>query len=175
MNLKSTIIGTTSLVVLLTAGAAQSLTGTNTVTSDDVVNDSLIGADIKNESLTGSDLENNSVAGADILNESLRSADIQNESVTGSDIANNSLTGSDVQESTLNLQPTWQDLELKDGAAAYGDPPGPRFAKDASGFVHIEGTVNLGTDPFGVQFDAADLHAARSGRSPARTRSAADS
>ena len=112
-NFRSTIIGFATLIVLLTAGAAQSLTGTNTVTSDDIVNDSLIGADIKNESLTssdianesltGADLSNNTVAGADVLNESLRGADVNSESLTGSDVANGSLTGSDVNESTLTL------------------------------------------------------------------------
>lgn len=76
MRNRSAILGYAVLTLILTAGAAQGLAGTNTVTSDDIVNESLTSADVKNEALT--------------------SSDIRNESLTGSDIRNGSLTGSDV-------------------------------------------------------------------------------
>ncbi len=76
MRNRSAIIGYAILTVILTAGAAQGLAGTNTVTSDDIVNESLTSADVKNESLTSSDIKNESIRGSDILNGSLTSSDI---------------------------------------------------------------------------------------------------
>ena len=59
MNLKSTVIGSTLLVVLLTAGAAQSLSGSNTVTSDDIVDRTIVANDIQcDESDSGTENSN---------------------------------------------------------------------------------------------------------------------
>lgn len=66
MNIRSTILGTTALVVLLTAGAAQSLTGTNTVDSGDIVDGTIKNIDIKPSTITGSRILNNSLTGADM-------------------------------------------------------------------------------------------------------------
>lgn len=66
MNLKSTLIGSTMLVVLLTAGAAQSLSGSNTVYTDDIVNGQVYGGDLANSAVTGSKIYNNTVTGTDV-------------------------------------------------------------------------------------------------------------
>lgn len=66
MRNRSAIIGYVALTLILTAGAAQGLSGTNTVTSDDIVNETLKSADVMNGSLTGSDIRNKSLTGADI-------------------------------------------------------------------------------------------------------------
>lgn len=65
MRIRSAIIGYAALTLILTAGAAQGLAGTNTVTSDDIVNESLTSADVKNEALTSSDIKNGSLRTSD--------------------------------------------------------------------------------------------------------------
>ena len=65
MRNRSAIIGYAALTLILTAGAAQGLAGSNTVTSDDIVNESLRSADVKNESLTSSDIKNGSLRTSD--------------------------------------------------------------------------------------------------------------
>jgi len=82
MNIRSTIIGTTLLVVLLTAGAAQSLSGSNTVFSDDIVDGTVTHADIKANSIGGSRLLDNAVTGGKILDSTVTGADV-NESSLG--------------------------------------------------------------------------------------------
>lgn len=81
MKIRSAVIGYAALTVILTAGAAQGLAGTDTVFSDDIVNETILSQDVKNEALT--------------------SSDIKNESLRSSDILNNSLTGADINEATL--------------------------------------------------------------------------
>jgi hypothetical protein len=66
MKLRSAIIGYAALTVLLTAGAAQGLAGTNTVTSDDIVNESILSSDIKNEQIRSSDILNGQVSVYDL-------------------------------------------------------------------------------------------------------------
>ena len=62
MRNRSAIIGYAMLTVILTAGAAQGLAGTNTVTSDDIVNESILSSDIKNEQIRSSDILNGQVS-----------------------------------------------------------------------------------------------------------------
>jgi hypothetical protein len=54
---KSAIVGYIALIVLLSAGAAQGLSGSDTVYGGDVVNGTLSGADIRDNSLTGTDVK----------------------------------------------------------------------------------------------------------------------
>jgi hypothetical protein len=66
---KSTLahsLGYAALTVVLTAGAAQSLSGSNTVFSDDIVNGQVYGGDIASSAITGSKVYDNSLTGADI-------------------------------------------------------------------------------------------------------------
>jgi hypothetical protein len=66
MNIRSAIIGTTLLVVLLTAGAAQSLSGSNTVFTDDIVNGQVRNEDIAANAIGGGRVNDNSLTGADV-------------------------------------------------------------------------------------------------------------
>jgi hypothetical protein len=75
----ASIVGYVVLVVILTAGAAQSLTGTNTVDSGDIIDGTINTRDLKAGSIAGSRLLNNGITGSKILNDSLTGADI-NES-----------------------------------------------------------------------------------------------
>jgi hypothetical protein len=56
-NFSSVVVGFAFLVVLLSAGAAQSLSGTNTVDSGDIKNGTIVGADVSDNSLTGTDIK----------------------------------------------------------------------------------------------------------------------
>jgi len=66
MRTRSTILGFATLIVLLTAGAAQSLSGSNTVFSDDIVDGTITTPDLKTGALSGSKILDNSVTGTDI-------------------------------------------------------------------------------------------------------------
>jgi len=65
-NRLSTVLGFGILTVLLMAGTAQSLAGSNTVFSDDIVDGTIGHADVKANSLGGSRILNNAVTGADV-------------------------------------------------------------------------------------------------------------
>ena len=65
------VFGYAALTVLLSAGAAQSLTGSNTVFGDDIVDGTITTPDLKNGALSGSKILDNSVTGLDVNEASL--------------------------------------------------------------------------------------------------------
>lgn len=85
------ILGYTALTVILTAGAAQSLTGSNTVFGDDIVDGTITTPDIKANSIGGSRLLDSAVTGRKIFD----------GTITSSDVADNSIGGVDIRESTF--------------------------------------------------------------------------
>lgn len=108
--------------LVLGGGSAVALSGSNTVFSDDVVDNQVYSADVRDDTQTGgglaaadlkagsvgtSEVADNSVHTADITNNDIRSGDIRDDNFAGgglqsSDIVDNSLSGVDVEESTLN-------------------------------------------------------------------------
>lgn len=60
------LLGYTALIVILTAGAAQSLSGSNTVFSDDIVDGAIYNPDIHDRAVTGAKVANDSLTGSDI-------------------------------------------------------------------------------------------------------------
>lgn len=66
MSIRSSAIGLAAVVVLMGAGAAQSLTGSNTVFGDDIVDGTITTPDLKNGALSGSKILDNSVTGTDV-------------------------------------------------------------------------------------------------------------
>lgn len=66
MRTRSTILGYVVLVLLLSAGTAQGLAGTNTVTSDDIVDGTISTLDLKTGAVSGSRILDNSVTGTDV-------------------------------------------------------------------------------------------------------------
>jgi len=114
MSLRSTIAGATLLVVLLTAGAAQSLSGSNTVTSDDIVDFSIVATDIKTAA------------------------------IGGRPIVDNSITGTDINESSLNLRVpvTTVTSFTSAGCVPFGNGfAAPAYWRDGTGEVHLSGKV----------------------------------
>ncbi len=65
------LLGYTALTIVLTAGAAQSLSGSNTVFSDDIVDGAIYNPDIHDRAVTGRKVLDNSITGADVLGTSL--------------------------------------------------------------------------------------------------------
>jgi hypothetical protein len=59
----------------------------NTIGSDDVINDSLLGEDIKQATLKGGDIAPNTISSTRIIDDSLQSADVKDNSLTGDDVA----------------------------------------------------------------------------------------
>jgi len=66
MKIRSAAGGSAALVILLTAGAAQCLTGSDTVFTDDIVNGQVFGSDIANSSITSAKIYNNTITGIDV-------------------------------------------------------------------------------------------------------------
>jgi hypothetical protein len=105
-----------SLIVLLTAGAAQSLSGTNTVDSGDIIDGQVKFADIKPDAVTSSrirtdavgaseiradqvgasELADNSVASANVIDGTLTSSDLGTDSVFNSELGDNSVFSSNI-------------------------------------------------------------------------------
>lgn len=65
------LLGYTALTVILTAGAAQSLAGSNTVDTGDIVDGQVTYSDIRSNAITGSKILDNSITGADIKDSTL--------------------------------------------------------------------------------------------------------
>ena len=84
------VIATLALFLVLTGGTAAALKGSNTVFSDDIVNDQVSSADVRDDSLNGG---------------GLTAADLRPASVGGPEIKDNAIKGIDVDESTLGLVP----------------------------------------------------------------------
>lgn len=81
-NYRPTIVGFAILVVLMTAGAAQSLSGSNTVFSDDIVDRAVANADLGTNSITRAKIADNAIAGPEVVNNSISGADVLGASLT---------------------------------------------------------------------------------------------
>lgn len=93
MSHRTALIGGAMLVVLLTAGTAQSLAGVNTVFSDDIVDGQVAYADIRDNAMTGKK----------ILDNSITSADLRAGSVGRSDLAFRPLS---------DIESVWEDKQV---------------------------------------------------------------
>jgi hypothetical protein len=67
----ASIIGYVMVILIVTAGAAQSLSGSNTVFSDDIVDGAVYNPDIHDRAVTGAKVLNDSLTGSDINEQSL--------------------------------------------------------------------------------------------------------
>jgi hypothetical protein len=117
-----------ALFIVLTGGTAVALTGSNTVFSDDIVNNQVRSADVRDDTLASgglqavdlrsssvgsSEVRDNDLTGTDI--NSLTGTDINDNSLTGTDIIDDSLGGADIFEASLGKVP---DADLLDGKTA---------------------------------------------------------
>jgi hypothetical protein len=110
-HIRSNVVGYVALFFALSGGAAYALDGSNTVFSDDLVDDQVRSVDVRNDSLTGgglapADLRPGAVGTSEVANNSLGGVDIANDAVNSAKVADESLTGGDVAESTLGQVPS---------------------------------------------------------------------
>jgi hypothetical protein len=128
-HIRSNAVGYVAVFLAL-SGTATALSGSNTVFSDDIVDDQVHSVDVRDDSLTGggltaADLRPASVRSREVANESLTRDDLATASVSsseiedagvdtaevedggllGTDIANASLTGADISEASLAQVP----------------------------------------------------------------------
>lgn len=83
MRARSTILGFGILTILLTAGAAQSLSGSNTVFSDDIVDNNVRTADLGTNSVTRVKVADNAIAGPEIIDNAITGTDISESTIPG--------------------------------------------------------------------------------------------
>jgi hypothetical protein len=84
------------LIVLLTAGAAQGLSGTNTVDSGDIIDGQVKFSDIAANAVTQSRIADNGVSGSEIAANAVAGSEILDESVTNLDIGANVVRASEL-------------------------------------------------------------------------------
>jgi hypothetical protein len=92
----ASVVGYVVLIVILTAGAAQSLSGTNTVFSDDIVDGTIATPDLKTGAVSGTKILDNSVTAADIAAGAVDSSEVADGSIGTFDIANGGITSEDI-------------------------------------------------------------------------------
>jgi hypothetical protein len=126
VHLRNQWIGVIALLLVLTGGTAYALEGSNTVFSDDIVNDEVKSPDVRNDTLTGggltdADLRADSVGNSEVQANQITSGDVRDDtlsnggldaqdlregSVGSSEALNNSLRGRDIAEPTLDQVPS---------------------------------------------------------------------
>jgi hypothetical protein len=126
-----------ALIALFVAlsGTAAALSGSNTVFSDDVVNNQVRSADVRDDTLASGGLQ-----AVDLRSSSVGSSEVQDDSLTGTDITNlsfadlqpDTLTGGQINESTLGEVPAARQAKLGGLGRWTGggscDPEGPTSA-----------------------------------------------
>jgi hypothetical protein len=127
-----------ALIALFVAlgGSAAALSGSNTVFTDDIANDT--------QAASGGNPAGGLVA-----------ADLRPSSVGTSEVANNSLTGTDINEATLSLGAgAWHEIGAGGGEPDFGSTAdcgwrnfdnnhnSAAFVRDRFGFVHLKGLVH---------------------------------
>lgn len=83
MRTRSIILGYVTLTLLLTAGAAQGLSGSNTVFTDDIAPGAVTFSDINEDAVTSSRIAPGSVFSSDIADNAVSGTDINEASIPG--------------------------------------------------------------------------------------------
>jgi hypothetical protein len=124
----SNVMVTILAFIVLTGGTAVALSGTDTVFSDDIVDNQVKAADVRNDSLAGG---------------GLGPADLRAGSVGTSEVADNALTGADILNGSL-------------GSAELGPIPAVRATNSANQTIPDSTPTVISLDSEG--FDAANMH-----------------
>jgi hypothetical protein len=90
------VMATIAVFLVLSGGTAVALSGSNTVFTDDIVDNEVRSADVRNDALTGG---------------GLTAADLRPNSVGTSEVATDSLNGGDINESSVGIVPNADKLD----------------------------------------------------------------
>lgn len=117
-SIPASILGYVILTVVLTAGAAQSLTGTNTVDSGDIVDGTVKNIDIKPSTITGSRILDDSVGAADLAANAVGNAEMADNAVGNAEMGDNAIGLVELLDNSIG------NAEMRDnaiGLAEMGD------------------------------------------------------
>lgn len=87
------VAGYVGLVVLVSAGAATGLSGSNTVYSDDIVDRSVTAADLGTNSVSRVKIQDNAVSGTEVIDGSITGADVRDGSIVRQDLGLDVVSG----------------------------------------------------------------------------------
>jgi hypothetical protein len=112
------VMATIAVFLVLSGGTAVALSGSNTVFSDDIVNDHVFSADVRNDTLAGggltaADLRPASVGSSEVADNSLRGADIANGTLGTDDYGDNGIRSIDIAKGAVNSNKV-ANFELND-------------------------------------------------------------
>ena len=132
------VMATIAVFLVLSGGTAVALSGSNTVFTDDIVNDDVYSADVRNDSLSGggltaADLRPSSVGTSEVADNALGAGDLAPSSVGSSEVASDSLGGGDINESLLGIVPNADQLDGQDSSAFAQDGSEPWHEVGADG------------------------------------------
>jgi hypothetical protein len=142
------VISTLCLFLILGGGTAVALNGSNTVFTDDIVNNEVYSADVRDDTLSSgglqaADLRPAAVGTSEVAANSLRAADLAPSSVGTDEVTDGALTGTDVLNGSL-------------GTAQFGTIPAARATNSVNQTIGESVPTVLLLDSEG--FDTADLH-----------------
>ena len=173
-HLRSNVIGYIALFCFGIGGTAFAVDGpnpgTNTVGSEDIINQEIRSADIADGRVTAFDIAANHIT----------KHHVKDESLTGAEIADDSLTGDDIDESTLNTPPPTEvgdphwgvmnrnvfgspDQDLRGGPFVQGPNGSPPFGEGSlslvvNGMPRVAATTDAEGAAYGNEVDfAGDL------------------
>jgi hypothetical protein len=131
-HLRSNIVGYVALFFALSTGSAVALSGSNTVFTDDIVNDEVRSVDVRNDALSGG---------------GLTAADLRPNSVATSEVRNFSLNDEDIGQGTSNFQANIGNVPAQ--SCAYHEVTGINAQGD-----HLLLTPNFDTTAFDLDYGA---------------------
>jgi hypothetical protein len=111
-HIRGNVVGYVALFLVLTGGTAQALNGSNTVFSDDIVNQQVKTEDVNSGAVTTSRLAPDAVKTGRVADNNLTGADIADSSLTGNDVQQGSIFGGNIANGTVASQ------DLQAGAVA---------------------------------------------------------
>ena len=136
-HIRSNVIGYVALFFALSTGSAVALSGSNTVFTDDIVDNHVRSEDVRNDTLAGGgltavDLRPGSVGTSEVADESLGAGDLAAGSVGTSEVVADSLAAGDLAPGSVASSEVAAD-SLAAGDLAPGSVGGSEVAADSLG------------------------------------------
>jgi hypothetical protein len=100
-SIPANVAGYVVLIVILTAGAAQSLAGTNTVDSGDIIDGTIATPDLKTGAVSGSKILDNSITGADVAADAVGSSELAAGAVIPGKVAADAIGAAEIASNAV--------------------------------------------------------------------------